>query len=25
MPDGTYIFLFEGQGKKLEGTVNLLR
>jgi gliding motility-associated-like protein len=25
MPDGTYIFLFEGQGKKLEGTINLLR
>ena len=25
MPDGTYFFLFEGQGQKLEGTVTLLR
>lgn len=25
MPEGTYVFLFEGQGKKLEGVVSLLR
>jgi gliding motility-associated-like protein len=25
MPDGTYLFLFEGQGKNLQGTVLLLR
>jgi gliding motility-associated-like protein len=25
LPDGTYIFLFEGQGKNLQGTVLLLR
>lgn len=25
MPDGTYVFLFEGQGKNLQGTVLLLR
>jgi hypothetical protein len=25
MPDGTYFFLFEGQGRKREGSVMLLR
>ena len=25
MPDGTYMFLFDGQGQKLQGTVSLLR
>jgi gliding motility-associated-like protein len=25
MPDGTYFFMFEGQGKKIEGAVTLLR
>ena len=25
LPDGTYVFLFEGQGKNLQGTVLLLR